>query len=171
MRIGISWLVLLSITALMAASAEASRAHTKERFTFVAHAVMEKVAPLFGADKERVWSPKWSPQFIHPLPAADMPGMIFTVRHGELESTWVNTDFDLHKGRIQYVYVIPDALITVITIKVTPLASHTNVEVEYERTALSAEADSHVHHLAEEDRKAGPEWEAAINGYLAKQGQ
>ncbi len=30
----------------------------------------------------------------------------------------------------------------------------------YERTALSDEADAHVHHLAEEDRKAGPEWES-----------
>ncbi len=107
---------MINVTGLLPLGGDnSSRARTEERFTFIAHAVMEQVAPLFGADKERVWSPKWSPKFIQSAPGGDMPGMVFAVRHGELEATWVNTAFDLTQGRIQYAYVIPDALITVIT--------------------------------------------------------
>jgi hypothetical protein len=146
----------------------AKRAHTEERFAFTAMAPMEVVAPLFGADKERVWSPGWNPQFIHPLPASDEQGMVFDVAHSHLKAAWVNTEFDLKNGRIQYVYVIPDALVTVITLRLTPDGKRTRVEVEYDRTALTAEADSHLRHMAEGDRTSGPDWEQHVNGYLAQ---
>jgi len=146
------------------------RIHTEEKFAFTANGPMEKVAPLFGADKERVWAPGWNPQFVHPLPVADQAGMVFAVAHNHLRATWVNTEFDLKNGRIQYVYMIPDALVTVITLQLTPRGDQTYVEVKYERTALSAEADPHVQQLAEGDRKSGPEWEKQVNGYLEKVG-
>ncbi|HUN61238.1 MAG TPA: hypothetical protein VMU53_04590 [Candidatus Sulfotelmatobacter sp.] len=147
-----------------------TRVHTEEKFTFTAKGPMEKVAPLFGADKERVWSPGWNPQFVFPAPTADEEGMVFTVAHDHLRAAWVNTEFDLKNGRIQYVYVIPDALATVITLRLTPAGEQTQVEVEYDRTALSAEADAHVRHLADGDRRAGPEWEEQVNGFLEKVG-
>jgi hypothetical protein len=115
-----------------------------------------------------VWSAKWEPSFIYPLPATDTQGMVFAVAHGHLASVWVNTEFDLKTGRVQYVYVIPDALATVITLRLTPVGNETHVEVEYDRTALSAEADAHVQHMAEQDRSAGAEWERAVNEYLEK---
>lgn len=147
-----------------------ARAHTEEKFVFTAHAPMQHVAPLFGADRERVWAPEWDPHFIHPLPASDEQGMVFAVAHGHMKSVWVNTQFDPTAGRIQYVYVIPDALVTVITIKLTPEGNQTHVEVEYARTALSEEADGHVQHMAEQDRSSGPDWEKQVNGYLEKPG-
>lgn len=144
------------------------RAHTKEKFVFTANAPMEQVVPLLGADRERVWAPGWEPQFVHPLPAADVPGMVFVVAHSNRKSVWVNTEFDAKKGRIQYVYMIPDALVTSITLQLTPEGNKTRVEVEYERTALSVEADAHVRHLAEGDRTSGPDWEKQVNGYLGR---
>lgn len=144
----------------------AAGTHTEERFVFTAHAPMEQVAPLFGADKERLWSPKWDPQFIHPLPAADKRGMVFAVAHGHLHSAWVNTQLDLENGRIQYVYMIPDALVTVITLTLKPMGNQTRVEVEYDRTSLAPEADARVHQMAKQDREAGPDWERQINQYL-----
>jgi hypothetical protein len=145
----------------------AARAHTQEKFTFTAHAPIAAVAPLFGADKERVWSPGWNPKFVHPVPASDQEGMVFTVAHDHLKAAWVNTQFDLKNGRIQYVYVIPDALVTVITLQLQPDGNQTHVEVAYDRTSFSSEADSHVHHMAEGDRSSGPEWEKQVNDYLA----
>jgi len=153
------------------ASHEASgavRAHTEEQFAFTAHAPMEQVAPLFGADKERVWAPGWDPQFIHPPQVTDELGMVFIVGHGHLKSVWVNTEFDPKAGRIQYVYMIPDALVTRITLKLTPEGNQTRVEVAYDRTALSAEADWHVQHMAEQDRSSGAHWEKQVNGYLER---
>lgn len=144
------------------------RAHTEERFSFVALGPLERVAPLFGAEKERLWSPDWNPRFIYPAPASDLPGMVFQVEHGQHRSVWVNTEFDLKEGRVQYVYVIPDALVTVIRLRLTPEESTTRVDVEYDRTALSPEADSHVRQMAEVDRSSGAEWEKSVNGYLKK---
>lgn len=144
------------------------RAHTEERFSFTANGPMEQVGPLFGAEQERVWAPHWEPQFVHPDPASDEEGMVFTVAHQHLRAAWVNTAFDLKNGRIQYVYMIPDVLVTVITLNLTPQGQQTKVEVQYDRTALSAEADGHVRHTAEGDRKSGPEWEQQVNGYLAE---
>jgi len=148
----------------------AGRVHTEEKFAFTAKAPMEIVAPLFGADKERVWSPGWKPQFIHPLPAADEAGMVFAVAHSHLRAAWVNTEFDLKDGRIQYVYMIPDALVTVITLQLTRDGKQTRVAVAYDRTALSADADSHVRHMAEGDKSSGPDWEKQVNEYLARSG-
>ena len=143
------------------------RAHTEEKFAITANAPMEQVAPLFGADKEQGWAPHWEPQFVHPSPVSDQEGMVFTVAHQHFRAVWVNTAFDLKNGRIQYVYTIPDALVTVITLNLTPQGQQTRVEVEYDRTALSAEADGHVRHMAEGDRKSGPEWEQQVNQFLA----
>jgi hypothetical protein len=147
-----------------------ARVHTSEKFAFTANAPMEKVAPLFGAEKERVWAANWNPKFIHPLPATDEEGMVFTVAHGHMEAAWVNTEFDMKDGRIQYVYMIPDTMITVITLRLAPQNKQTRVEVEYTRTALSADADEHVRHMADGDRKAGADWDRWVNGYLAKDG-
>lgn len=141
-------------------------AHSEEKFSFTANASVDRVVPLFGADKERVWAPKWNPQFIHPSPAADVQGMVFTIAHHHLTATWVNTEFDLANGRVQYVYVVPEIMLTVITLEVKPEGDRTYVEVEYDRTALTPDADARVREMAAQDRVSGPEWENQINQYL-----
>jgi hypothetical protein len=145
-------------------------AHTKTEFQFTVNASLEQAAPLFGADKERVWAPGWDPQFVYPTPAHDRQGMVFQVSHGEHTSIWVNTAFDLAGGHIQYAYVMANAMVTSIDIRLMrDGASKTHVAVVYERTALLAEANDHVRHFAANDAKADKEWEEQINGYLAKQ--
>jgi len=151
-------------------SSGAGRVHTEEKFVFTANAPMGKVAPLFGADKERVWAPDWNPQFIHPLPAGDEEGMVFAVAHQHLKSTWINTEYDRTNGRFQYVYLIPDVMITMITIRLRPQETQTRVDVNYQRTALRPDANAHVRHMAEGDRNAAADWDKWMNGYLSKTG-
>jgi hypothetical protein len=148
-----------------------SRARTSNEFGFTTNGPMDRVAPLFGADKERVWSPGWDPQFLYPSPAADAPGMVFQVAHGPISVPWINTEFDLENGRVQYAYVIPEKLVTLITIRMTPEGERTRVAVRYDQTALSAEGDEHVRRMAAQRANAGPEWEKMINDYLAAQRQ
>ena len=82
---------------------------------------------------------------------------------------WTNTAFDAADRHVQYVYVIPDVLVTLVDIHLTKAGvDETRVAVVYERTALSPEANDHVAHLAKGDAKSGPEWAEAINGYLRK---
>ena len=159
--------LIASLSAQMS-TAPLSRTHTE--FTFTVNGSFDQAAPLFGADKERVWAPEWKPQFVYPTPARDQQGMVFQVAHGQLTSTWVNTAFDLAAGHIQYVYVLGDAMVTTIDISLARKgAQTTRVTVVYERTALRPEANEHVQHFASNDQKAGKEWEAQINSYLAKQ--
>jgi hypothetical protein len=148
----------------------AARVHTDEKFAFTANSSMEQLAPLFGADKERVWAPDWNPQFIHPFPAGDEEGMVFAVAHQHLKSTWVNTEYDTKSGRFQYVYWIPDTMVTMITIRLAVQENKTRVAVDYQRTALNPEANTHVLHMAEGDRNAGPDWDKWMNEYLQKAG-
>jgi len=140
--------------------------HTEQTFEFVADAPIEIVAPLFGADRERVWVPGWAPAFVWPAEAKDQEGMVFTVAHGHKTAIWMNTSFEPINGRVQYAYVIPDIMVTVITLKVTPEEKRTHVSVEYNRTALNTDANDHVQQLADQDGRSGPEWGKQINDYL-----
>ena len=142
--------------------------HTCEEFTFLASAPMAAVFPLFGAEKERLWAPGWDPEFVWPALAADRKGMVFRVNRGERVATWVNTAFDPSTGRVQYVYVIPDVLVTVITLQLHARAAATEVVVRYERTSLSSESDALVKEMAGHDRGEGPVWARQVNTYLAK---
>ena len=142
--------------------------HTREQFSLVANAALEVAWPLFGADRERVWAPDWQPHFVWPEKACDQEGMVFTVRLGNQNAVWVNTAFDAAARRIQYVYVIPDVVVTVITLKLSPQGASTIIDVVYERTALSHTANAKVAEMASRDRVAGEEWSAQINAYLSR---
>src|SRR5271163_1277910 len=112
-------------------------AHVNNTFRFQVAAPMERVAPLFAPEAERGWAgAEWNPQFVYPQPGKDVEGAVFTMEHGQHHAVWVNTVFDVPGGRMQYVYVIPDALVTVIDVKVSAVdTSHAAVQVSYARTA------------------------------------
>jgi hypothetical protein len=144
-------------------------AHTHNEFKFTVYAPYERVFPLFGALEEKKWSPGWNPEFIHPSPASDQQGMVFTVEHAGMKSVWTNTALDVARGHVQYVYIVNNALVTLLDIHVAKAGvTETEVSVVYERTALTPEANEHAAQFAKGDAKAGPEWAKAINGYLAK---
>ena len=142
--------------------------HTREQFSLIANAPFEIAWPLFGADKERAWAADWEPAFLWPQQAFDQEGMVFKVRQGERNAVWVNTAFDPMGRRIQYVYVIPEVVVTVITLKLTPEGHSTAVRVVYERTALADAANELVKNKAAADRVAGKQWERQINRYLSQ---
>ena len=98
---------------------EAALVHTHEVFKFTAHASIDCVFPLFGADKERLWAPHWNPVFVWPAQADDQQGMVFTVAHGDRTAIWVNTVLDPISNTLQYVSVIPEVVVTVITLGLT----------------------------------------------------
>lgn len=142
--------------------------HTREGFSLVANAPFEIAWPLFGADNERVWAPGWEPIFLWPEKAVDQEGMVFIIRHSAKDAVWVNTAFDREARRIQYVYMIPDVVVTVITLRLVPHGLATNIDVVYERTALAAAANETVREMAAGDRVAGTDWSRQINGHLRK---
>lgn len=146
-------------------------AHVSNSFSFTVPASLHDAAPLFGPEGESSWAgAEWNPQFLFPLPGKDVEGAVFTVQHGEHRSVWVNTRFDLEAGRMQYVALLPDLLVSTIDVALHAIdATHTRVDVSYVRTALRPEANQHVVAMGRHDRAQGPEWERSIKTYLATQ--
>ena len=175
MNLLLSWFATSALVGLVVSSLPAQEpatpplAHYRTEFKFTVNASLERAAPLFGANEERKWAPGWEPQFVYPKPARDQEGMVFRVEGPHHSSVWVNTAFDLAGGHIQYVYVLGDAMMTLIDIRLKRAgAEKTEVTVVYQRTALLPEANEHVQHFVAGDQKAGAEWEQQINGYFAK---
>jgi hypothetical protein len=144
--------------------------HIQTSFDFVIHLPYAAAAPLFGAEGERAWAGKhWDPEFIHPLPAKDEEGAVFTIRHGAMSAVWVNTLFDVEGRHFQYVYFLPGLMVTVIDVRFkSQSADSTVVNVVYARTAIAPEGNEHVRAMSEGDKSAGDDWQKAIEEYLAR---
>jgi hypothetical protein len=143
--------------------------HLSTSFDLVVHAPFGEAAKLFGPEGERAWAGKhWNPQFIHPETPADVEGAVFTVRHGSLNAVWVTSLADLDARHFQYVYFIPDLMVTVIDVRFKNIgADSTGVNVVYTRTAIASEGNEHVKAMNEVDKSSGKEWQQAIDDYLA----
>jgi hypothetical protein len=137
-------------------------------FDLVVDASYAETAPLFGPEGERVWAGKhWDPQFVHPQPARDEQGAVFTVQHGPLSAVWVMTMFDLEARHFQYVYFMANLMVTTIDVRFKPAGDdRTQVNVVYTRTALTPEGNEHVRAMSEGDKKAGTDWQKSIDAYL-----
>jgi len=142
--------------------------HTSTSFDLTVHASYAKTAPLFGPEGERAWAGKhWNPVFMHPQPAADVEGAVFTIQHGNLKAVWVTSAFDADARHFQYVYFLPDLMVTVIDVRFKPEgASSTAVHVVYTRTALTPEGNEHLTAMSQGDSTAGKEWQKAIDEHL-----
>jgi hypothetical protein len=148
-------------------------AHVCNEFEFTVHAPYRVAAPLFGPEGERAWAGgDWDPRFLYPQPAQDTQGAVFTMHHGHRHHAyWVNTAFDLDARHVQYVYIVPDVIATLIDVRFVEIdPANTKVNVTYERTALNPDANERVRNAGNSDRNSGKEWSTAINDYLAKQG-
>lgn len=144
-------------------------AHVSNRFTLTVKAPFHEAALLFGPESERNWAgSEWDPQFVFPRPGKDVQGAVFTIRHGTHQSVWVNTRFDVKRGRFQYVYFVPGILVTTIDVHLSPAGqANTRVEVTYTRTALESQANDEVRALGERDRNSGRHWQESIDAYLS----
>jgi len=152
-----------------ASKPEPAPLHVSNTFEFDVNQPQELVAPLFGADRERVWADGWNPQFIYPQPAVDQQGSVFQVMHGSHKSTWINTIFEPAKGHIQYAYFVPDAMAVLIDIHLSPAQnSGTHVQVRHERTSLSGELNDHIRKQGEQDARSAEEWRTSIEGYFER---
>ena len=143
-------------------------AHVSNTFQFVVPAPLSRASALFGPEGERCWAGEhWKPEFLHPQPAQDIQGAVFTIQHGPHKSVWVNTVFDPAGGRMQYVTFLPEALVFTVDVRLSVLGpSTTKVEVTYVRTALDAGANEDVLAMGKRDAQSGPEWQRSIEECL-----
>jgi hypothetical protein len=176
MKPAISAAVVITGAAAMAGSALGQSAalsshlhRTQTAFDLTVRLPYAQAAPLFGPEGERPWAGKhWDPQFLYPQPGHDEQGAVFTVNHGTVTATWVNTLFDIESHHFIYAYFIPGIMVTIIDVRFTVIdPPGTGVHVVYTRTALTPEGNHHVDALTENDKSAAQDWQAEIDNYLA----
>lgn len=155
-------------TSSLSQAVAAELAHVSNTFQFQVAGALERLAPLFGPEGERKWAGEhWNPEFLYPRPAKDIQGAVFRVEHGQHASIWVNTIFDLARGRMQYVSFLDTVAVTTIDVSLVPSdKSHTVVTVTYTRTAVLPAANDDVRALGDKDRDSGPDWQRAIEDFL-----
>jgi hypothetical protein len=143
-------------------------AHVSNSFEFVVRAPLIRAAALFGPEGERCWAgEQWNPEFLFPQPGKDIQGAVFTVQRGPQKSVWVNTLFDTVAGRMQYVSFIPEAVVSTVEVRLSPIGgASTRVEVTYVRTALNIAANEDVQAMGRSDAQSGPDWQQAIEKCL-----
>jgi hypothetical protein len=158
-------------TAQAVGNKEDNRMHVETTFEVLVRAPYDEAANLFSPEGERAWAgAHWDPTFVYPLPARDTQGAVFTISHGSMNAVWVVARRDLEARHFQYVYFIPDVMVTTIDVEFKPLDPNmTHVKVTYARTAVSAAGDDHVKAMSEGDQTAGKEWQQAVDRYLASQ--
>ena len=143
--------------------------HFHTSFHLTVNAPIAEMSTLFGPISERVWvGESWNPVFIHPQPAKDIQGAVFTIRRDPSTEVWVNTLFDLKHGRFQYVYFVPGLAVSVIDIRLAPAATgRTRIEATFARTAVTPEGNTLVTSMDEWDKAASDLWQQKFGAYLA----
>jgi hypothetical protein len=162
-------LVLLSTEAATSGSA-GGRLHVERSFTITLNARPDAAARAFGAVAEERWAPGFEPLFAYPNPPSDVEGAVFTVRAPKTQ-IWLLQTWDMVHHVVRYVAVDPGVKITALVIRVAPFGvDKSRATVTYDRTSLSSAGDAEVARFAKMFVSEAPQWERAINGYLAEAG-
>jgi Polyketide cyclase / dehydrase and lipid transport len=124
---------------------------------------------LFTPRGEQDWVHGWHPRF--PAPAADdtVPGTVFETRaHGQ-HTTWLVTDCQPGK-RIAYARVTPGDQAGTVTVTISAIGQHSEVEVTYQLTPLSGPADHKLRDFADGYPAYLQSWQDAIAARLHNPG-
>ncbi len=143
--------------------------HIRTSINFTVNAPYEVTAPLFGPLGERPWVGKiWDPVFVHPQPANDIEGAVFTVYREPNTEVWINTLFDVAQRHFQYVYFLPGLAVTLVDVRFEPIGvDATRVDVVFTRAAITLAGNERVKAMSEIDKNAAPVWQQKIAAYLA----
>jgi hypothetical protein len=120
---------------------------------------------LFTARGEEGWAHGWHPSFPAPAPDDSEPGTVFeTGAHGQ-HTIWLVTDRQPGKS-ISYARVTPGVQAGTVTVTLSPVGQHSEVEVTYHLTALSDAARDKLSEFADGYAAYLQSWEDDITTLL-----
>jgi hypothetical protein len=123
---------------------------------------------LFTPRGEQDWAHGWHPRFPAPAPDDTEPGTVFeTDTHGQ-HTIWLVTARQPGK-RISYTRVTPGDQAGTVAITINPSGRHSEVEVTYHLTALTAAASHKLREFADRYPAYLQSWQDAITACLHHQ--
>jgi hypothetical protein len=124
---------------------------------------------LFTPRGEQNWAHGWRPRFPAPAPDDTEPGTVFeTSAHGQ-RTIWLVTDRDPGR-RISYARLTPGDQAGSVTVTVNAVGDHSEVEVTYLLTALTAAAEGKLAEFADSYPAYLQSWQDAIAAWLQQAG-
>jgi hypothetical protein len=121
---------------------------------------------LFTPRGEQDWAHGWHPRFPAPAPDDTVPGTVFeTSAHGQ-HTTWLVTDCQPGK-HISYARVTPGHQAGTVTVTISPIGQHSEVEVTYQLTALTGPAGDKLREFADGYPAYLQSWQDAITAWLS----
>ena len=116
---------------------------------------------LFTPRGEEDWAHGWCPSFPAPAPDDSEPGTVFeTSAHGQ-RTIWLVTGREPGK-RVSYARVTPGDQAGTVTVTLSPVGQHSEVEVTYELTALTSLAEHKLTEFADGYPAYLGSWQDAI---------
>jgi hypothetical protein len=128
----------------------------------------ERVFPLLCPVREADWIEGWNPSLVLTASGRAERDCVFITGSGPDTATWVITEHDPERGRVEFVRTTPGAMVTRISIVVRPAgAEASTAEISYLHTALGA-AGEHVLTTLTAAHFLGfmRVWEDRLNHYL-----
>lgn len=120
---------------------------------------------LFTPRGEQDWAHGWLPRFPAPAPDDTEPGTAFeTESHGQ-HTIWLVTSCEPGR-RISYARVTPGDQAGTVTVTISPSGAHSEAEVSYHLTALTAAAHPRLREFADRYPAYLRSWQDAIAACL-----
>jgi len=120
---------------------------------------------LFTPRGEQDWAHGWQPRFPAQVVDDEEPGTVFgTDAHGQ-RTTWLVTGREPGR-RISYARVTPGEQAGTVTVTITGAGDHSEVEVCYQLTALTAAGSDKVREFADRYPAYLQSWQDAIAASL-----
>jgi hypothetical protein len=128
----------------------------------------ERVFPLLCPVREADWVPGWQYRLIYSRSGVAELGCVFTTPNADSRDTvWVVTEYDPAALRIQFAWVWPEMVATLLEIQLRPAGSETEAHIRYTYTGLSEAGNAEVQRYDRAWFAAKMNgWEKAINHYL-----
>lgn len=111
----------------------------------------DAVFPMLCPVREVEWVTGWDPYAVHSVTGVAEQDCVFVTRDDGVESTWVITEYDPEKHRIEFIKLTPGVTVAKLEFAVEPDGdAASKMHVAYTRTALSQEGRKAVAAFDEE---------------------
>jgi hypothetical protein len=143
MRLFIIFILLISTSFVTKPPMEFKPERIQKCATLSVEGTIEKVFPLFGPIREKEWTKGWDPEILYSATNIVEEHMIFRTkaRYPQEEFyTWVVTQFDPERHKIEYTVSTPNR-IWFITVSCEPNGSMTHAQVCYTFIGLNETGD------------------------------
>ena len=126
----------------------------------------DRALVFFTPEGERHYVAGWDPEYLHPPDGALVEGLTFRTTHNDERTLWLVSRCDVARGMLEYIRIVPESRIGVVSVQLVPSGDGTDVNVTYRMTALSEAGEQALRAFAAGFEAMLASWERSIAAAL-----